>query len=81
MIKTEDKLEQAWIGIKRVQNLAKSAEKDIERMRADRDKMERLKLTNSQAARILGVSPRTVIRYKKSGRLKSMSYTDVMDFK
>ena len=53
--------------------------------RVDRLKSERkaaaVELTNAQAAQMLGVTPRTVMRWKASGKLKSTSLMDVYECK
>ena len=52
----------------------------VDRLKAER-RANRVELTNAQAAQMLGVTPRTVMRWKASGKLKSTSLMDVYECK
>ena len=50
----------------------------VDRLKADR-RANLVELTNAQAAQMLGVTPRTVMRWKAKGKLRSTSLMDVYE--
>lgn len=80
MIATSDKIAIAQQTIKQGIELARQAEEELEEMRRERTRSN-VSLTNKQAAAILDVSVRTVVRMKEDGRLTSLNFLDVLNYK
>lgn len=78
-MKTSDKILTAESYISLGVKLAKQAQQELKEMKQECEQSD-ISLTNEQAARILGVSPRTVTRMKADGRLESTSYLDVQEY-
>lgn len=78
-IPTAQKIEDAIDSLKDFMELAKLAQRDLEEMEKRYRRLS-IELTNVQAARMLGVSARTVMRMKEDGRLKSTDFIEVFEY-
>jgi transposase len=80
MISTRAKIFMARKNFQEAMKWVEEAEKDLDEMKRAHRQAEKFELSNEQAAKLLGVSARTVMRMKNDGRLPSTTFIDVMEY-